>query len=148
MLKQYNFGMIMRAYGEHYIKNRKPYIDQIKAIRSMRVCRTPALGGKQISCAKCGHTQYVYNSCGNRNCPICQSIKKELWIDKQLKKMLPVKHYHIVFTLPHELGELLLSNQRVCYNILFKSAWKTINSLCSLPKWMGAQTGMISMLHT
>jgi len=138
----------MRQYGEQYIKEKQPYIDQIKAIRSIRVCRTTALGGKQISCTNCGDTHYVYNSCGNRNCPICQNIKKEIWSDKQAHKMLPVKHYHVVFTLPHELQELILCNQRVCYNILFKSAWKTINNLCASAKYLGAQTGMISMIHT
>jgi hypothetical protein len=77
----------------------------------------------------------------------CQNIKKEIWIDKQLEKMLPVKHYHLVFTLPHELQELILSNQRVCYNILFKAGWKTIKSLCTLPKWLGGETAATMASH-
>ena len=138
MLKKYHFGEIMRKWGEQYILTACLCLTQIKAIRSIRVCRTPVLGGRVIACESCGDSFAVYNSCGNRNCPICQSIKKEIWIDKQLAKMLPVTHYHVIFTLPHELQKLILNNQRVCYNLLFRSAWHTIKELCAQPKWLGA----------
>ena len=138
----------MRKYGEIYILTAALCLTQIKAIRSIRLCRTPALGGKKLECEGCGKTHYVYYSCGNRNCPICQSIKKEIWIDKQLSKALPVTHYHVIFTLPHELKELILNNQRVCYGILLRSAWLSIKELCLEEKHLGAETGMIAMLHT
>ena len=34
------------------------------------------------------------------------------------------------------------------YNILFQSAWAVLNTFGHDHKWLGAQTGMISILHT
>jgi hypothetical protein len=36
----------------------------------------------------------------------------------------------------------------VLYNLLFKTAWSVIESFGKDAKWLGAQTGMISILHT
>ena len=59
---------------------------------------------------------------------------------------LPVGYFHTVFTLPSELRELTKQNQKVCYNILFRAAWKALSELCE--EELGIKPGMISMLHT
>ena len=59
---------------------------------------------------------------------------------------LPVGYFHTVFTLPQELRALTKRNQRVCYNILFRSAWLALSELCE--EELGIKPGMISMLHT
>lgn len=110
------------------------------------MCRTPALGGTLIECKSCGDKHYIYKSCGNRSCPLCQNIKKEIWLDKVVDLTLPVGYFHTVFTLPSELRELTKQNQKVCYNILFRSAWETLSELCK--EELGIKPGMISMLHT
>lgn len=97
-------------------------MEQIKAIRSIRLCRTPALGGKQIVCGDCGNIHYIFNSCGNRSCPICQSLKQQIWLDKQMALRLPVDYFHVIFTIPHELNELVKANQKLLYSALFKAA--------------------------
>jgi hypothetical protein len=90
----------------------------------------------------------IYASCGNRNCPICPALKKEAWLQKRSADLLPVKYYHVVFTLPHELNILCINHPREMYNLLFQCAWKSLNELMLKPKWCGAQTGMTAVLHT
>jgi len=99
-------------------------------------------------CNKCGHKSISYNSCRNRHCPKCQYSKREQWILNREADLLPVKYYHVVFTLPCELHPIAKANPSVLYNLLFKSAWYTIKTLAADQKWIGGKTGMIAVLHT
>jgi Transposase zinc-binding domain len=148
MQKIYHIGEVIRTWGKAFIDKYQPHLTVQKAIHDIALCRTPRLGGRQIICSCCGHVQELFNSCGNRNCPICQSIKKELWIDKTGERLLPVAHAHVVFTLPHQLNPLFISNMKQLYGLLFQSANATIQQLCADPQWLGARPGMLSVLHT
>jgi hypothetical protein len=148
MQKIYHIGEIMRTWGGAFIEQYKPHLTVRKAIEAIALCRTPRLGGRQIICSACGHVQELFNSCGNRNCPICQSIKKEIWIDKTGQRLLPVPHAHVVFTLPHQLNPLFRHNMKQLYAALFQSAHAAIQQLCADPKWLGAKSGMLAVLHT
>ncbi len=85
------------------------------------VCRTAVLGGHEEACENCGTVRYSYNSCGDRHCPKCQASKQAFWIDDLVRGTLPVKHYHIVFTVPHQLNAVCLHNQKMYYDLLFAS---------------------------
>jgi hypothetical protein len=62
----------------------------------------------QCSDDQCGHIKYQYHSCRDRHCPNCGAIKKQEWIEARRQELLPVKYYHVVFTLPHrDIGYLL-----------------------------------------
>lgn len=63
-------------------------------------------------------------------------------------ELLPVPYYHIVFTLPHHFNELLPKYDKEVYSALFSSSWQTIQIFASDAKYLGAKTGMISILHT
>jgi hypothetical protein len=54
----------------------------------------------------------------------------------------------MVFTLPSEFNTYALYKPKLLYNLLFKVAWSVIVGFAANPKFMGAQTGMISILHT
>ena len=148
MQKIYQLGEIMRTWGERFVQLFKPHPTVQKAIHDIALCRTPRLGGRQIVCESCGYTTELFNSCGNRNCPICQSIKKEIWIDKTSATLLSTTHVHIVFTLPHLLNPLFFHNMKHLYNSLFVAAKQTIFELCADEKWLGARPGMLAVLHT
>ena len=51
-------------------------------------------------------------------------------------------------TVPYELNELFLYNEKICYNILFKTTSASILELADDPKWLGAKVGITSILHT
>jgi hypothetical protein len=112
------------------------------------LCRTSALGGHLEKCDKCGYQRNAYNSCRNRHCPKCQYAAKEKWIDQRKSELLPIPYYHIVFTIPEELNSITLVNKTVMYNILFKSASETLLVLGKDPKHLGAEIGIVAVLHT
>ena len=99
-------------------------------------------------CTSCGHLRISYNSCRNRHCPKCQGNEREKWIQAREAELLPVPYFHVVFTIPDTLNPLCLHKDKEVYNILFQSAWHVLNTFGHDHKWLGAQTGMISILHT
>jgi hypothetical protein len=62
--------------------------------------------------------------------------------------MLPTSYFHIVFTLPEGLRPLALRNQKVVYNLLFKSVSETLTELARDSKHLGAEIGFMAILHT
>jgi len=121
---------------------------QRKAVFSIMHCRGPRLGKHIDKCNHCGHMEISYNSCRNRHCPKCQASKQQQWVN-QLKASLPaLRYFHLVFTLPHELNELVYKYQKDCYPLLFKASAQTVLQVASRPGFLGAQTGCLSILHT
>ena len=106
------------------------------------------MGGHVDTCDACGHIRVSYNSCRNRHCPKCQGTQRERWIINREQDLLPVSYFHVVFTLPEPMNQLCIRYPVIMYNTLFHSAWETICVFSSDPKHLGAETGMISILHT
>ena len=121
---------------------------QLRTLSALRRCRTAALGSHVDGCSSCGHLRISYNSCRNRHCPKCQAAQREQWIQNREAELLPVPYFHVVFTLPDTLHPLCLHKPAIMYNILFDTVWDTINCFGTDAKWLGAQTGMIAILHT
>jgi len=119
---------------------------QTKVLGKIAQCRTAALGGHEDECDSCGTVRYSYNSCGDRHCPKCLSTKQAFWIDDLVKSTLPVKHYHVIFTVPHRLNQVCLHNQRMYYDLLFSSVWQTLRSFGY--SHFGTETGAVAVLHT
>jgi hypothetical protein len=139
---------ILRAHGDAYRERRPVSPEQAKAMRSITACRTAALGGHVDACAECGFHRISYNSCRDRHCPKCQATKRAAWLETRLERLLPVDHFHVVFTLPDQLQPLVLKNQRLLYNLLFRAASQTLLTLAADPKRLGAQPGITAVLHT
>jgi len=121
---------------------------QRRVLRDITSCRTAALGGHLEQCDQCGHQQIAYNSCRNRHCPKCQAAARAEWLDERAAELLPVEYYHVVFTLPDQLGPLALQNKRVIYGLLFKAASETLTEIAADPRHLGAQIGFLAVLHT
>jgi Putative transposase/Transposase zinc-binding domain len=121
-----------------------------KVLRRLSACRTSALGFHVYRCSDddCGHVKYQYHSCRDRHCPQCGALKKDEWIEARTRELLPVKYYHVVFTLPHELNALVLGHQRLLYKLLFDASAQTLLTFSEDEKYLGAQPGVISVLHT
>jgi hypothetical protein len=121
-----------------------------KVLHHLKICRTASLGYHVYQCSNdsCGTTKYRYHSCRNRHCPQCGALKKEEWIEARTQELLPVKYYHVVFTLPHELNSLVLGHRRVLYKLLFDASAQTLLSFAKDKQYIGATPGIISVLHT
>jgi hypothetical protein len=121
---------------------------QLRTLSAVRCCRTAALGSHIDGCTSCGHMRMSYNSCRNRHCPKCQGTLREKWIQAREEELLPVPYFHVVFTLPDSLNSLCLHQPALMYGLLFDAVWATVNCFGKDHKWLGAQTGMIAILHT
>ena len=119
-----------------------------KTLQALLNCRTAKMGGHVDVCTNCSHTRISYNSCRNRHCTKCQTTNKERWIEHHSEKLIPVKYFHVVFTLPHELNGLCIRYPGLMYNLLFESAWKTLDGFSQDKNHLGADSGMTAILHT
>jgi hypothetical protein len=141
-------GDVIRQFLPALLKERGVSKAQLKVLRALAGCRTPEMGGSAMVCHHCGSVHYVLHSCRNRHCPRCQGIDKELWVEARKQELLPVKYFHVVFTVPHELLELFRFNREQMYNLLFEKSWETLRLFAKDPKLLGAQPGAIAILHT
>lgn len=122
--------------------------EQRAALRDIVQCRSATLGGHVEQCNQCGHQQIAYNSCRNRHCPKCQAAARSQWMQERAAELLPVEYFHVVFTIPEQLGALALQNKRVIYGLLFKAASQTLLEIAADHKHLGALIGFLAVLHT
>ena len=141
-------GQIFRDHAPAYQQKHRLSPQQAKVIGALSKCRTAALGGHVQACRQCGSIRVWYNSCRDRHCPKCQSVAREQWLAQRRSELLPVKHFHVVFTIPPVLHDLFRFNELLAYNALFQTAWSSLRTLCADPKYLGAQPGMLAVLHT
>lgn len=139
---------VMSAHGDEYIRRKKLPSNILRAISSIKYCKTASLGGHIYECDEFGETTIAYNSCRNRHCPKCQSYAKELWIYERSKSLLPTHYFHMVFTVPEQLNSLILFNQKELYSILFSSVSETLLELAKDKKYLNADIGFTTVLHT
>ena len=139
---------ILNEHGQKYIDIYGLSPEQLKVLSDITSCRTAKLRGHTDVCEECGHLRISYNSCRNRHCPKCQGLLKEKWIEDRKKDLLPIQYHHIVFTIPNNLNDLVLRNKKEMYTLLFKASSETLKELAADPKYMEANIGFISILHT
>ena len=121
---------------------------QKKASQAILHCKSGKLGVNLSQCPDCGHIEFHNNSCRNRNCPNCQAVQKEVWVDKRRAEVIDSPYFHVVFTLPHDLNPLLYCNQQLLYGFFHRCCAKTLLELSKSKKHLGATPGIIQVLHT
>ena len=146
MRTKFELAEIVSLFSTGLVATSKPTPLQLKVLGRIEQCRTAVLGGHEEACEDCGAIRYSYNSCGDRHCPKCQAARQAFWIEDLMQNTLPVKHYHIVFTVPHQLNTVCLHNQRMYYDLLFSAVWNTLRSFGY--SYFGMETGAVAVLHT
>jgi hypothetical protein len=99
-------------------------------------------------CDRCEHERIAYNSCRNRHCPKCQATRRAQWFEARRRDLLPAQYFHVVFTVPAEVGAIALQNKRALYGILFRAASETLLEIAADPRHLGASIGLVAVLHT
>jgi hypothetical protein len=87
-------------------------------------------------------------SCRNRHCPKCQWAAPAQWLAAREAELLPVPYYHVVFTLPAQIGAIAYQNKAKVYGLLFTAAAETLITIAADPKHLGARIGLTAVLHT
>jgi hypothetical protein len=119
-----------------------------RAAQALIKCRTAELGGHVQACPEGHYQRQWYNSCRNRICPQCNWIRIEQWLERQEERLLACGHYHMIFTIPHELNGIWLLNGKTMTNLLFRCVRDTLYEFFRDPKHIGAKPGIIATLHT
>ena len=133
----------LTKYGAQVPENHR------KALWQIENCRTETLGGHIERCSNsCGYERYRYNSCQSRSCPKCNGIHTARWVKKKQDSLLPVQYFHLVFTLPSCLRDIVRAHQKIAYSILLRSAAEAVIILAKDPKYVGGLIGVIAILHT
>lgn len=139
---------IFATHFDAYASDHPLPLHKHKAARAIIDCRTAAMGGHVVRCPH-GHVEEIhYNSRKNRSCPQCSALPTERWLEKVTGQLLDCDHYHVIFTIPHQLIGLWWLNQRLMADILFATATATVRELLNDPKYLGALVGIIASLHT
>jgi hypothetical protein len=139
---------VVRAHLEQYRRVHGTSATEDKVLGHIADCRTAALGGHIDECENGDYSRHSYNSCQDRNCPKCQSLRQLDWIAKRAERLLPVDYFHVVFTIPHELNALTLRNKKLIYRLLFAAASKSLLEMARDRRHLGADIGITAVLHS
>lgn len=141
---------VQQVLQKHYEPKAEANVHIQNVMHRLKMCRTAAMGYHAYRCSDqaCGHIKYQYHSCRDRHCPNCGALKKQQWIEARMQELLPVKYYHVVFTLPHELNSLVLGHRKLLFKLLFDASSQTLLTFAKDPKYLDALPGIISVLHT
>src|ERR1700704_2802887 len=141
---------VFRRHGAAYRDAHAGHLSrgQRRVMGAIETCRSAVLGGHVEQCNGCGQLRIAYTSCRNRHCPKCQGLARAQWLADRQAELLPVPYFHVVFTMPAPIAAMALPNKAVVYDILFKAAAETVRTIAADAKHLGAETGMIAVLHT
>ena len=140
---------LLREYTAGYVsQHRRQAAPQVQStLAKLALCRTAAMGDHVYRCDACDTECRVYNSCGDRHCPLCAGAKRADWLTSTSELLLPgIKYFQVVFTIPDTLSSLALGNRREIYNLLFHSAWQTLRDVIADEQGFEAAAAMV--LHT
>ena len=143
---RFDIADIVRAHRAELESVQRLTRPQKRVLTDIAQCRTAALGGHIDHCDACGYEHPAYNSCRNRHCPKCQALVQEAWIDDRRQRMLDVRHFHVVFTLPSELRALAAFAPRIVFGALMQAAQRTLRALAKTR--LQATLGATLVLHT
>ena len=131
----------LQKYGDRLC----PHVES--TLLRMHFCRSSDLGKRVYRCEPCQFEKTVFNSCGDRNCPQCTGAKRSDWLDSTLKLTVPqATYFQVVFTLPEQLSSLALGNRTAVYDLLFETAWESLQT--KIEKELGIQAAGVAVLHT
>jgi hypothetical protein len=69
-------------------------------------------------------------------------------MEERETELLPVPYFHIVFTMPAEIGDVAYTNKAVIYDLLFKASAETMLTIAADPKHLSARIAITAVLHT
>jgi hypothetical protein len=118
------------------------------ALSCMRSCRNQYSAVMLLECSNCQQRIQLPHSCGHRSCPHCQHHEGQRWLQRQRAKLLPVEYYLVTFTVPAQLRQFFWQHQRTAYDLLLKTAWRTLSTFASRDPRLRGRIGAHAVLHT
>lgn len=139
---------LVADHFDDFASSRRLHPRELHAAWCIRHCHTAVLGQHRLVCPA-GHVQPVqYHACRHRSCPRCAATPRREWIEARLQQLLPCPHFHVVFTLPHELLDLWAFNRRAMIELLMRSVRECLLQLLASPRHGSIVPGLLLALHT
>ncbi len=147
--QRYPIREIFSRFLPEYVSSHSLSEEQWSAAQCIAACKSGKLGYNISYCESCGHIEIHARSCNNRHCPCCQSPQEKKWILARNSELIEGSaYYHVIFTVPYELNDLIYANQKALYNLMFSCVSETLLCLCKDKRYLGATPGIIMVLHT
>lgn len=125
--EKYPFRKAFRLFGKKANSMFHLSPQQIKILNITSQCKTGELGYNVAYCSECDKYYVHACSCNSRECPNCQSVMEEAWIEERSREALPgISYFHVVMTLPEQVVELFRFNKEQLYPLLASAASRTI----------------------
>lgn len=141
---------VLRDHWRNFVRRhvRRLAKPHYRAVRAVRACRTPVLGGHVWKCPCCPDSKhYVYHSCNHRSCPECGSLDQQRWSAVQEARLLPgVPYFLVTLTVPGDLRGICRKHPAILYDLLLRESAAALKDLC-LGK-LGGLPGFTAVLHT
>ena len=122
--------------------------EQRQALSAMKACRSALSPRMQAHCPACDKQVFMPHSCGHRLCPHCQHHESQLWLERQVKALVPGQYFLLTFTLPAEFRPLALAQPRTLYGLLMQCAWQTLLTFSRNDQQLQGTPGAVAVLHT
>jgi hypothetical protein len=133
----------LRRFGAAMPERQREVLDTLLS------CRTPARGGELFACPDGHGFDYRYHSCNDRHCPLCGQTDADAWLKRQRQRLLlPAPYFLVTCTVPEPLRMFLRSHLQLGLDLLFATSAQALQDLAGNPKRLGAQLGMLGVLHT
>lgn len=141
---------VIRQFGPSYLAQsvRRIPVSHRRAMAALKACRTAALSGHVLECDSCGVQAYAYHSCRHRSCPKCQRDETAEWVRMRLEELLPVPYFHVVFSVPNKLHDVIRAHTRRLYPMIMGAAMSALEEIGANPKYLGGEIGVLATLHT
>lgn len=140
-------GIFQSGY-ENFHRKHGVSRDQHMAAHAIMTCCTDETGTSKWICPQDDTIVTDHHCCRHRSCPRCHAARTREWLDMMEQRLLPCDHFHVVFTLPHELNALWSYNRQWCSDHLLRAASETVQQLLRDERHLGAEVGIIAALHT
>ncbi len=131
-----------------YLKNFGPTMRGVEqeALRKVIQCGTEYNGYQSYFCVDCGVVHKIRFSCKTRLCGKYGDKANEVFAERFVRRMLPVTHRHIVFTMPDILWGLFHGSIPLLHG-LSRAANQAIKKTMSLYLGRDVTPGCMVVLH-
>ena len=146
--EKYPFRTAARRFGREAAALYHLTPQQLKILNVTAQCKTGELGYNAAYCQACDKYFVHACSCNSRECPNCQSVMEEAWIEERSREALPgISYFHVVMTLPDPVVELFRYNKELLYPLLASAASRTVVEQAQGLRHGGFTPSVITVTH-
>lgn len=124
------------------------HAEHLHALAAIQHCRSRVSPAFELQCTDCDQRTLVPHSCGHRHCPHCQHHDSQQWIEREQRKLLPVRYFLVTFTLPAAFRRVAAAHPRTLFDLMLRCTWETLDTFSRNDRQLQGTPGATAVLHT